>query len=156
MNPIDATLSQSIQLPEFTRASMFLRLLCGLWIVGSPMAAGFMLRSPWIIAPLGIAFSVLFVVGKWKAWQLTIKSMGWKSLPLGLLSAVPSQWAIVGLFYGPCLGLMLLTGSERTIAPYGSFDTQYTAGVLLVGLALGISAHYMEVHAEVRGTHKET
>ena len=106
--------------------------------------------------PLGIAFSVLFVVGKWKAWQLTIQSMGWKSLPLGLLSAVPSQGAIVGLFYGPCLGLMLLTGSERTIAPYGSFDTKFAGGVLFVGLALAMGAHYMELQAEARATQIET
>ena len=145
-----------MELPEFTRASMFLRLVCGLWLVGSAMAAGFMLRSPWIVVPLGIAFSVLFVVGKWKAWKLTMKSLGWKSLPLGLLSEVPPQIAIVGLFYGPCLGLMKLTKAERPILDYGAFDTQYATVVLLVGMALGVSAHFLEVRVEPRGPQMET
>lgn len=137
-----------MELPVFTRASMFLRLVCGLWLVGSAMAAGFMLRSPWIIAPLGLAFSVLFVVGKWKAWRLTMQTLGWKSLPAGLLSTVPSQMVIVGLFYGPCLGFMLLTKGERAIAPYSGFDTQFAAVVLLLGLALAIGAHLLESRAE--------
>ncbi len=145
-----------MELPEFTRASMFLRLVCGLWLVGSAMAAGFMLRSPWIVVPLGVAFSVLFVIGKWKAWKLTIRTMGWKSLPMGLLSTVPSQIVIVGVFYGPCLGFMKLTKGERSIEPYGPFDTKYAWIVLLVGIALGVGAHCLENRAESDGPQMET
>lgn len=134
-----------MELPQFTRASMFLRLVCGLWLVGSAMAAGFMLRSPWIVGPLGLAFAVLFVIGKWTAWKQSIQTLGWKSLPTGLLTLIPSQIVIVGIFYAPCLGFMKLTKGERAIAPYGSFDTQYAALVLLIGAALGIGAHLLEV-----------
>ena len=95
-----------MELPQFTRASMFLRLVCGLWLVGSAMAAGFMLRSPWIVGPLGLAFAVLFVIGKWTAWKQSIQTLGWKGLPTGLLTLIPSQIVIVGIFYAPCLGFM--------------------------------------------------
>ncbi len=144
-----------MELPEFTPASTVLRLLCGLWLVGAAMAAGFMLRSPWIIAPLGLAFSVLFVVGKWKAWKLTIESLGWKSLPVGLLTTIPSQLGIVGIFYGPCLGFMKMTKGERLIASYSSFDTRYAAVVLLVGVALAAGAHFLETRSEPDKPHIE-
>lgn len=137
-----------MELPEFTRSSMLLRLLCGLWLVGSALAAGFMLRSPWIMASLGVVFSVLFVIGKWQAWKQSIRSLGWKSLPIGFLSAVPSQLVIVAVFYGPSLGFMLLTKGERSIAPYGPSDTRYAVIVLLVGVALAVSAHLLEIGAD--------
>ena len=145
-----------MELPEFTRTSMLLRLVCGLLLVGSAMAAGFMLRSPWIILPMGLAFSALFVIGKWKAWRLTLRSLGWKAFLTGLFSTVPIQMMIVALFYGPCLGFMMLTEGKPPIKPYGPFDTQYALVVLAVGAVLGIGAHLLELRAESGETQIDT
>ncbi|QDV05145.1 hypothetical protein Poly30_06400 [Planctomycetes bacterium Poly30] len=133
---------------NITRSSMVLRAVCGLWIVGAVMAAGFMLRSPWIIAPLGLSFAALFVIGKWGAWKHAIRSGGWTRLPLGLLTTIPIQCAIVALFYGAALGLTLLSSTERTLQPFGAWDMNYSAVVLLVGGVLGIAAHVIESRAE--------
>lgn len=132
---------------NITRSSMLLRALCGLWIVGAAMGAGFMLRSPWIIAPMGVAFSVLFVIGKWDAWKHAFRTTGWKCLPLGLFTTLPVQCLIVALFYGVALGFTLLSDTERSLQPFGAWDMNYAAAVLFLGGALGIAAQVMESRA---------
>lgn len=129
---------------NITPTSMVLRTICGLWVVGAALAAGIMLRSPWIIAPLGLAFTVLFVIGKWGAWKHAIRTGGWSSLPLGLLTTFPIQCLIVALFYGAALGLTLLSNSERALQPFTSWDTNYAGVVLIIGGVLGVAAHVLE------------
>ena len=141
-------MERDVTVANITRTSMILRAVCGLWIVGGTMAAGFMLRSPWIIAPLGLAFTVLFVLGKWEAWKHAIRTSGWSSLPLGLLTTIPIQCVIVALFYGVPLGFTLLSNTGKTLQPFGPWDMNYAAVLLLVGGVLGIAAQWVESRAD--------
>ena len=134
-------------LPNITPTSMALRLICGLWIVAAVLVAGFQQRSPWIIAPLALAYTVLFIAGKWDAWQLAIETGGWKTLPLGILTALPSQAFIVALFYGIGLGVSKLGREGVEIMAASDADWRFGGIVLGVGGALAVAANVIEARA---------
>lgn len=135
-------------LPTITRSSMLLRLLCGLWLVGAAVASGMMSRSPLSIVSLGAAFSVLFILGKWGAWKHALRATGLPAVLGGALTVIPTQCAIVGLFYGAGLGFRMLTGASGGLRPFDSFDLRYGALVLGVGSLLAILAHLLESRAD--------
>lgn len=134
--------------PNITRASMLLRIVCGLWLVGAALATGFMMRSPWIVLPMGLAFSVLFVMGKWSAWKHAVRTTGWKSVPLGIATTVPIQCLIVALFYGLALGAAKVADSSRSLKAFETWDTNFAAIVLVLGGVLAILAHMFESRSE--------
>ena len=126
---------------------MLLRTVCGLGLIGAALVAGVMLRSPWTVATLGLVFSVLFVLGKWDEWKHALASSSGTDWCLGLLSVIPTQCAIVGVFYGAGFGVGKLGSGARQMVPFERWDAAYGATVLVIGVGLALAAHILEARA---------
>ena len=64
------------------KLSIALRIIMGVGVVLLGLTAGFLKRSPWIILPLGVAFTVLFILGKLRHWRIGYQQEGLKGEPL--------------------------------------------------------------------------
>lgn len=126
---------------------MLLRTVCGLGLIGAALVAGVMLRSPWTVATLGLVFSVLFVIGKWDEWKHALASSSRTDWCLGLLSVIPTQCVIVGVFYGAGFGVGKLGNRARPMAAFEGWDAAYAATVLVLGVGLALAAHILEARA---------
>lgn len=96
-------------MPKTTLISGTLRMLAGLALVVAAIFAGYSARSPWIIPILGVAYTVSFVFGRWRRWQVAARSgmlaKAMAVVPLTLLI----QCVLVGVLYliGYGVGAML-------------------------------------------------
>ena len=90
------------------KLSIALRIIMGVGVVLLGLTAGFLKRSPWIILPLGVAFTVLFILGKLRHWRIGYQQEGLKGLAAALPQTILVQLILVGLLYFVGLGFGFL------------------------------------------------
>lgn len=117
--------------------------MVGVGIVGAVAYAGFVHRSPMIIGPLGVAFAVMFVVGK----PSFFRQSGLGKMLLGALMVLPVQLVLVTVFYLVGYGAGSLFDGERTMAPFSQGDWVFAGWVLVVGGLLGAVASVLELRS---------
>ncbi len=113
-----------------------LRIVVGSLLVLSVIAAGAMVRSAWIILPLGLIYTVMFMQGRWRAWQVAIQNESASSLLSKILSTLVVQTILVALLYFIARGIAAVY-NERSSAPFSSWDTYYCLAIGSIGISLG-------------------
>jgi SMI1 / KNR4 family (SUKH-1) len=105
-------------------------------LVVAMITAGWLHRSPWIVALATPAFTVLYALGKWNAWKAAWRIGGANQIVLATLVTLPIQAIVAGVCYLLGLGLSRLMTGYRPIAPLSAADV-VAAGILFaIGLAL--------------------
>jgi hypothetical protein len=115
-----------------------LRITMALTIVVAMIVAGWLHRSPWLIALVTPAFTVLYALGKWNAWTAAWRTGGAKQVALATALALPIQAVVAGVFYLLGLGLGRLVTGYAPIAALSPADA-LGAGVLF-GVGVAVSA----------------
>ena len=92
--------------------SGILRIVSALLVVGTAMYAGYLYRSPWIIALLTLSFTALYVGGKVEQWRLLARVHGVAGVLKSLLFTLPIQAILSGLFYLVGLGIGAIVGNR--------------------------------------------
>ncbi|MGO1068905.1 hypothetical protein [Lysobacter sp. CA199] len=121
-----------------------LRIIVALMVVGIPIYAGVLYRSPWIVAPLTLSFTALYVSGKIKQWKLLASSQGTAGVIKALLLTLPIQAVLVGIFYLMGLGIGAIAGNHGLAERLDGFDLMLAGGLLVLGLAAGTAIHASE------------
>ena len=117
---------------------MALRVIAGLLLVGGVIYTGFVARSPWIILPLAIVFTVSHAAGRWRLWERLVADQGVAAIIKAVSSALVAQLILVGLLYLIGYGLGALIVGSSDAVPFGMTDIK---GVALLGfLSIGIGA----------------
>jgi hypothetical protein len=120
------------------------RLAAALIIVVAMITAGWLHRSPWIVALATPAFTVLYALGKWNAWKAAWRMGGAKQIVLATLVTLPIQAIVACVLYLLGLGVGRLLAGYRPIAPLSAADV-LAAGILFaVGLALSATIIRLE------------
>jgi hypothetical protein len=121
-----------------------LRITTALTIVAVMIAAGWLHRSPWLIALVTPAFTVLYALGKWNAWTAAGRVGGAKQIALATAVALPIQAIVAGVFYLLGLGLGRLFTGYAPIAALSAADA-FGAGVLFaIGVAISAAIIRLE------------
>lgn len=126
-----------------TRLSILLRIAVGLGIVAAVLAAGFQHRSPWIILPLAMAYSVMYVAGK----PSLLQRHGPLTLLLMSVAALPVQVFVVGVLFLVGYGAGSLSEQGRTVGAFSLADIHYCLWVLGLGGAAGTIAAVLEIRS---------
>lgn len=108
-----------------------MRILAGLAVVGTAIAAGVLYRSPWIIALLTLSFTVLYVGGKFSQWQMLARMSGLGAVARALALTLPIQAFLCGLFYLVGLGIGALFGHRSFADRLDGFDVALSGGLLV-------------------------
>jgi hypothetical protein len=121
-----------------------LRITMALTVVVAMIAAGWLHRSPWLIALVTPAFTVLYALGKWNAWTAAWRAGGAKQIALATAVALPIQAVVAGVFYLLGLGLGRLFTGYAPIAALSAADA-FGAGVLFaIGVAISAAIIRLE------------
>lgn len=131
-------------MPHTTKLSASLCLITGLLLLAGVLLAGFYGRSPWIILPLWLAFTVSFVIGRLKRWQLAIKQHGTHTLAKGIASTFISQLILVSLLYLVGLGLGTLLSGYNKLGTFGQYDWIWAFSLGLFGAVAGLIISRLE------------
>ena len=124
-----------------TTSSAVLRILMGIVVLAVGIAAGYMKRSPWIIAPMGLSFAILYILGKLKHFQHGLEQVGWKGMIVAMPATFAVQWVLAGLLYFIGLGFGYLIDPVGFIQPFSRFDLIYSLVTLVgIGFVAGIIA----------------
>jgi SMI1 / KNR4 family (SUKH-1) len=115
-----------------------IRLIAGVFLVASALAAGMLARSPWIIVPLGLIFTVAMMVGRSAGWVRALKTHSAARIAAEALATLTIQLALVSIFYLMGRGGAALFGREG--ASFAQWDWMYSAVVAAVGIGLGVFA----------------
>lgn len=116
----------------FIKMTNIVRLTTGFTLVFVAVFIGFIGRSPWIIAPLGGVFSILYFLGKKAEWALLLSHSASGIVKAFILSYLV-QTTVCGIFYLLGRGLGNLFDKNQTTG-LNSFDYSLVAGVLAVGI----------------------
>lgn len=122
-----------------------LRIAMGLLIVLAMGTAGWLHRSPWIVLLATPLFTVLYALGKWKAWTLAWRLGGAQRIALSALVTLPIQAVLAGVFYLLGLGLSMLLAPAAPIAVFSGADAQWAAALFV--LAVAVSAAIIRLEA---------
>ena len=136
-------------MPNTTRLSGSLRLVTGLALLIGVIAAGYLGHSPLIIAPLSIAFTISFVIGRLKRWQAAIKQQGARTLAIGIWTTFMSQFLLVGLLYLIGLGLGALLSGYETLGTFGQGDWLWAFWLGTFGAVGGLIISKLEHHPQI-------
>lgn len=128
--------------------SGILRIAMGLAVIGTAIYAGFLHRSPWIIALLTISFTVLYAAGKWPQWRYLARSEGVGGVIKAVLITMPIQAIIAGLFYLVGAGVGALTGERSFATRLETFDVTLAGGLLVVGILSSVAIAVLEARAD--------
>lgn len=112
-----------------------LRLGFGLVLILFAAGLGYFHRSAWVILPLALAFSVLYVAGKWSAWRQIWRDGG---LVRALPAVLAIQAVLAAILYLVGLGLGRLISPQPMTQAVSASDLTGIAVVVLLGL--GVSA----------------
>lgn len=113
-----------------------LRIVAGLTVVMSLIAAGCLSRSPWIVVLATPALTLLYALGKFRQWRAAWRAGGLKSIVSSVLAMLPVQLVLGYVFYLVGLGLARLV-APAPIAAFGSGDV-LGVGIMLV-ICMGCS-----------------
>lgn len=127
-----------------SKRTVGLRLTAGLLVVIAAIAAGWLHRSPWIVALATPAFTVLYALGKWNAWKTAWRVGGVKQIVLAALVTLPIQAVLAGVLYLLGLGLSRLITGYRPIAALSVTDVLATGMLFAVGVALSATIISLE------------
>ncbi len=114
----------------------FLRLLTGFSLLASVVSAGALARSPWIVLPLTLTFTVAYVLGRWPAWSAAVSAQRPMRLAGQLSITFAVQAVMVSVLYLIGRGGAAVFGKTGTSA-FSSWDVGYCVVVAVVGLSLG-------------------
>ncbi len=123
-----------------------LRIVTGLMLLASVLLAGAYPRSPWIILPLALVFTVAFIVGRWRAWSAAFTSAPSTRLIGQLAATVAVQGTMVAVLYLIGRGAAAILGRADAGA-FDSDDAAYCGIVAVLGIGLGGIAVWRERHA---------
>lgn len=124
-----------------------MRILSGLAVVGTAIAAGVLYRSPWIVALLTLSFTVLYVGGKFSQWRMLARMNGVGAVAQALALTLPIQTLLCGLFYLVGLGIGALFGQRNFADRLEGFDVALSGGLLVIGLIVTMAIHAGESRA---------
>ena len=127
-----------------TRLSGSLRLITGAALLIGVITAGYLGHSPLIIAPLSIAFTISFAIGRLKRWQAAIKQQGAHRLAIGICATFMSQFLLVALLYLIGLGLGTLLSGYETLSAFGQGDWLWAFWLGMFGAAAGLMISKLE------------
>ena len=120
-----------------------LRLFTGFFLLACVPLAGVLPRSPWIVLPLALIFTVAFVVGRWQSWGSAMKTQS-KPRILGQLAVTfATQAVMVAVLYLIGRGCAALLG-RTTSGPFSTWDIGYCVLVAVVGIGMGGIAVWRE------------
>lgn len=126
-----------------------MRIVLGLLIVWVAILAGFLHRSPWIIALLTVSFTVLYVGGKLAQWQMLARMNGAAAVLKALLVTLPIQGIVSGLFYLVGVGIGAIAGQRAFADRLDGFDAALAGGLLIFGVLAMAVIHVSEARADV-------
>lgn len=130
-----------------TRLTGTLRIVCGLAVIGLAIALGWLHRSPWVLVPLSLAFTVLYVAGKWSVWRAALRRGGLGRTLAQLLATWPVQLVVAGLFYLVGFGLGALLTDRATAPGVTGADLAWIAAVGVSILLVTVWIERTEDHA---------
>jgi SMI1/KNR4 family protein SUKH-1 len=132
-----------------------------LTIVVAMIVAGWLHRSPWLVALVTPAFTVLYALGKWNAWTAAWRVGGAKQIALATALALPIQAVVAGVFYLLGLGLGRLVTGYAPIVALSSADALGAGVLFAVGVAVSAVIIRLEgapspsLHADVTAPTEE-
>lgn len=135
-----------------TRRVGGLRLTAAVTIVVAMMTAGWLHRSPWVVALVAPVFTVLYALGKWDAWKAAWRAGGAKRIVLATLVTLPIQAIVAGVLYLIGLGLGRLVTGFRPMTALTAADV-LAAGILF---ALGVTVSAAIIRLENATSTPET
>ncbi|MEO1491933.1 MAG: SMI1/KNR4 family protein [Pseudomonadota bacterium] len=109
-----------------------LRILIGLAVVGIAGYTGFSHSSPWIVLIYAPVFTVLYALGKWRAWRVLLRERGPLDIVKAIAATLPIQAVVFGVCYLVGLGLGRLLAPDE-IAPGITPADWWLAAQLLFG-----------------------
>ncbi|TKW65938.1 MAG: hypothetical protein DI616_12375 [Paracoccus denitrificans] len=123
------------------KLAVVLRLGFGAVLVLYAAGLGFSHRTPWFILPLTLAFSVLYIAGKWPAWRQVWQDGGvGRALP----PVVAIQAMLAGILYLTGLGLGRLISPQPMTQTVSASDLTGLALVVLLGLGVSVAIGRLE------------
>ncbi len=125
------------------KSILVLRLVTGLCLLLSVLYAGAIARSPWIVLPLALIFTIAYVVGRWPAWSSAVKTQPLAKILSHLLITFATQAVLVFVLYligRGCAAMFGRTGSST----FSNWDIRYSILVAVVGLGLGAIVAWRE------------
>lgn len=121
-----------------------LRLGFGALLILYAAGLGFSHRTPWIILPLTLAFSVLYIAGKWPALRHVWQDGGvGRALP-PVLAIQAIQAMLAGILYLTGLGLGRLISPQPMTQTVSASDLTGLALVVLLGLGVSVAIGRLE------------
>ncbi len=120
------------------KLNTIVRIAAGAFLVAAALGAGLLARSPWIIVPLGLVFTVAMILGRSAGWARALKTRSTARIAAEALASFTVQLALVSMFYLMGRGVAALFGREG--ASFESWDWMYVAVVAAVGIGLGAVA----------------
>lgn len=114
----------------------YARITAALTIVIVMIAAGWLHRSPWVVALATPAFTVLYALGKWNAWTAAWRAGGVKQIIAATMVTLPIQAVLAAVLYVLGLGLGRLVGGYRPLAALSAGDV--VAAVVLFGIGVAL------------------
>lgn len=126
-----------------------LRIVTGLLIVVTAVYAGFLHRSPWIIALLAASFTLLYVGGKLEQWRMLARMYGAVAVLKALVVTLPIQAIVSGVFYLIGVGIGALAGQRAFADRLEQLDVALAGGLLVLGVLATTAIHVAEARADV-------
>jgi hypothetical protein len=120
------------------KLNTIVRLAAGAFLVAAALGSGLLARSPWIIVPLGLVFTIAMIVGRSAGWARALKTHSAVRITAEALATLTVQLALVSTFYLMGRGVAALIGRDG--ASFESWDWMYVAVVAAVGIGLGAVA----------------
>ena len=127
-----------------TALSGSLRVASGLAIVLTVGSVGFFHRSPWIVLPFALAFSILYIQGKYPAWNQLWLTEGFSGLAKSMPITFAIQCVVVSVFYLIGYGLGSLTGVATSAQAFSESDLLVPAVMLVAAFCVGLVIHEIE------------
>lgn len=121
-----------------------LRLGFGLILLGVAGWFGFAHRNPWVIVPLSMAFTVLYIAGKWYAWRTLWTTGGAKAWGKALPPTLAIQCVIAGIVYLIGLGLGRLLAARPMALSMTLNDVLLVLGLTVLGLLVSAAVNRLE------------
>ncbi|MEM9342294.1 MAG: SMI1/KNR4 family protein [Pseudomonadota bacterium] len=120
-----------------------IRIITGLALLGGVIAFGVMLRSPWVIVPLTLIFTVCFGLGRWRAWREAASNGALGRAMAGQAGTLLVQGILVSILYILGRGIAAMTwGGDVT--RYEPLDTRLLLAFAVVAIGLGVTTAALE------------
>ncbi|MFV0277459.1 MAG: SMI1/KNR4 family protein [Parahaliea sp.] len=120
---------------------IFLRLVIGLFVLLGGGWLGYGQRSPWLVPWLGLAYTALYIAGKWHVWKHLWHGGGAGGWLRALAATYPVQLVLAALVYlvGLGLGRLFTSGELATQLQRGDFIALAIFAAMALALALVVN-----------------